>query len=337
MKTKLLFLITLLTIAMGANALSVRSHHPKRYVVKEGDTLWSIADQFLDKPWEWELIWKHNPHIKNPNQLYPGAIIEFHDNKGRPYLSLARRASIRLSPKIRKRRLPSPIPPVPVDILKPFLNYSLVFEDQSLRDAPYIIGFSDNRLVGADDSHIFATLLKSSRNQSYAIFRRGKPYRHPKTTQRLGYRAIHIADAKVVKAGDPATLVPTKIVEDIHVGDNLILKRRQNLFLDFYPHPPRVKVNGQIISIFGGLEHGGNCQVVVITQGRDNGLRCGDVLAVMRPGKKIVDPVLKRRRIKLPDERVAHLMVFRTFHKVSFAVSMKTWSPIKNLDLVVNP
>ena len=42
------------------------------YVVKEGDTLWDLSDQFLSSPFDWEDIWTANPDIENPDLIYPG-------------------------------------------------------------------------------------------------------------------------------------------------------------------------------------------------------------------------------------------------------------------------
>jgi len=52
------------------------------YVVKKGDTLWDISLKYLDSPYEWPRIWRHNNRkdiiavtgkgIKNPDLIYPG-------------------------------------------------------------------------------------------------------------------------------------------------------------------------------------------------------------------------------------------------------------------------
>lgn len=337
MTLKQLIWLPLLFICLNAQAVSLKPKHPQQYTVQEGDTLWSIADEFLDKPWEWEKIWKHNPHIKNPSQLYPGAIIKFHDGKGRPYLSLVRRARVRLSPKTHRRILANPIPPVHIELVKPFLNYSLVFENPILKHYPYVVGFAEDRVIGGDTTHFFATLVSGRRHQSYSVYRIGEILRDPHTTQRLGYSAIHIADAKIVRPGEPATLVASHLNKPIRIGDHLMIKQRDFFSLDFSPHPPHIPINAHIIKIFDQMERAGNNQVVIISRGQADGVRPGDVLIASRQGPKVVDPVMRKRWIKLPDEHVAELMVFRTFSHVSFALSMKTWAPIHLYDHVVSP
>jgi hypothetical protein len=45
---------------------------PSSYVVRRGDTLWGICDQYYRNPYEWPRLWSYNPDVKNPNWIYPG-------------------------------------------------------------------------------------------------------------------------------------------------------------------------------------------------------------------------------------------------------------------------
>ncbi len=42
------------------------------YTVVRGDTLSLIARKFYGEPGQWKKIWNKNPHIKNPDLIYPG-------------------------------------------------------------------------------------------------------------------------------------------------------------------------------------------------------------------------------------------------------------------------
>ena len=59
----------LLTVATHAIAQDLVEGHPDTYVVQEGDTLWSIAGKFLQRPWLWPEIWQANPQIQNPHLI----------------------------------------------------------------------------------------------------------------------------------------------------------------------------------------------------------------------------------------------------------------------------
>ncbi len=43
----------------------------KIYTVVQGDTMWDICERELKSPWLWPKVWERNPHISNPNWIYP--------------------------------------------------------------------------------------------------------------------------------------------------------------------------------------------------------------------------------------------------------------------------
>ena len=67
-----------------ADELLLKDGHPQRYVVQEGDTLWSISTQFLEDPWRWPEIWEANPFIDDPHLIFPGDVLVIVDKHGRP-------------------------------------------------------------------------------------------------------------------------------------------------------------------------------------------------------------------------------------------------------------
>ena len=56
--------------AAPAPAPAVEEHHV--YIIKQGDTLWDIANTFLKDPFLWPFIWKANPSITNPDLIFAG-------------------------------------------------------------------------------------------------------------------------------------------------------------------------------------------------------------------------------------------------------------------------
>ena len=55
------------TISLGLSALIASA-----YVVKEGDTLWDLSDEYLHDPFAWPDLWENNRHIQDPHWIYPG-------------------------------------------------------------------------------------------------------------------------------------------------------------------------------------------------------------------------------------------------------------------------
>lgn len=340
MKSKiLLFLFTLLLFpSHSLFALSLRANHPNHYVVQPGDTLWGISTKFLNKPWEWKQIWHNNPHIKNPDIIYPGAVIEFHRSKRGPYLVWARGGTIKLSPRVKRRRLRNAIPPVSLHLIQSFLNDSMVFEENELKTAPYVVAYAEDHLAGGKGAHIFVSGLEGKPHQNYSIYRDSGAYRDPTCKCILGYGATHIGDARLIKNGNPATLLLTEAHKEIKQTDRVLLTHKPPFSRFFIPQAPNVTVSGQIISFFGGATLVGDHEAVVINRGHSHGLRPGDVLALVAKEKeKVLDPIHGKRLIPLPNERKGEIMIFRTFDRISFGLVMKALKPIYLADLVTNP
>jgi hypothetical protein len=45
------------------------------YMIRQGDTLWDIANTAYRDPFLWPLIWKSNPSINDPDLIYPGTAL----------------------------------------------------------------------------------------------------------------------------------------------------------------------------------------------------------------------------------------------------------------------
>jgi len=62
-------------LLMHANATVTICHSKTRDlpdVVRRGDTLWSICDEYFQNPYQWPRIWSYNPQLQNPHWIYPG-------------------------------------------------------------------------------------------------------------------------------------------------------------------------------------------------------------------------------------------------------------------------
>ncbi len=42
------------------------------YIVKKGDTLWDLSEEFFNDPFTWPDLWEKNRHIQDPHWIYPG-------------------------------------------------------------------------------------------------------------------------------------------------------------------------------------------------------------------------------------------------------------------------
>lgn len=342
----------------------VAPNFPERYVVVKGDTLWDISKRFLNDPWLWPSVWHINPGIRNPHLIYPGDIIVMYIVDGKPYITLDGQAgvlpaqvvpkkpaiqrekikpglrTVRLSPSARVSGIHKAISTIPMNAIRPFLDRPRVVTEDQLDDAPYIVSSYEEHLVSGTGNRVYALNLEEPLN-NYNIVRPGKEYIDPESGDVLGFEAIYLADARLIKAGDedePATLVITKALREVLNNDVLIPHEDREQMFQFTPRSPEKEVKGQIMAVFNGVSQIGQYMVVVLNRGEEDGLAPGHVLAVMKKGARVYDQrAFIFSSVDLPDERAGIMMVFKTYKNLSYALIMEATTAMSVNDRFENP
>ena len=329
--------------AFAEEAAQVKQDAPNRYVVVKGDTLWDISGKFLKQPWRWPEIWKLNKEeIKNPHWIYPGDVVVLDRVSGSLRLIKNEKYQggnfVKLSPQIRVEPDHHQAIPVisPADI-GPFLSQPLVIEKDGLAAAPQIIANEENHVVIGAGSRAYVEGLKPGGPKQWHIFHPGKALIDPETKKVLGYEAVYLGDARVVKFGDPSTIEVINAVQEILRGDRLVAATNVEL-ANFVPHAPERDVHARVISAYGGVAETGRNSIVALNRGAKDGLEPGDVLALMRAGETATYRTEdKTRSVKLPEERYGLALVFRTFDHVSYALIMQSTLSVHIDDAAENP
>ena len=338
-----------LAAALSAGALAqapkspmaMKPDAPERYVVVPGDTLWSIAQRYTDSPWRWPELWNLNKdQLKNPHRIYPGNVILL--DRARGQLALA--DTVKLSPRVRAESIAqAAIPSIPASIIEPFLTRPLVIEPDGLDNAPTIVAAEDSRVILENGNRAFVRGIGSSNLTSWLVYRRGPALVDPDTQTMLGYEAIYLGTAQVVRGGDPAVIQLAAVTQEVGVGDKLVAAGKPDV-PTYAPHAPSVALKGRIISLYGRdtrVGEYGNQSVIAINLGKSNGVEIGNVVALYRPGATVADATRSRAAggapLTLPDERYGLAFVFRVFDRVSYALVMSISKPVNKLDLVQNP
>ena len=329
-------------------ATDIKRDYPDRYVVVKGDTLWDISARFLKSPWLWPEVWHINPKIRNPHLIYPGDVVILHYVDGKPYLTLEGQAglapptpkgmdTVKLQPKVHKLPLQKAITTIPRSAIEPYLYHHRVVGEKTLRNAPYIVSTFEQHLVAGTGHTIYVRNLRNPQVGGFQIVREGKIYRHPETREILGYEAENLAESRLIREGEPATLQVTRTFLEVLEGDKLLPMKRRERSLNFLPKEPGKQVSGHIISVLKGVNNIGRHDVVVLTLGEREGMQVGDVLAIYQQGKRVRDPFAGGEPVKLPEERAGLLMIFRVFDKVSYGLVMEAQRSLHVLDTVKNP
>jgi hypothetical protein len=336
-------------------------------VVKRGDTLWDIAGRFLKRPWLWPEIWQANPQIANPHLIYPGDVISlaYLDRLGvqpGPRVGAPINA-IPLSdvePFLKDLHVVDQFDQMP---------YVVGLEDDRLRSShgqvAYIRGIPDAApgsryavvrptqrytrldriaccdLFHDDDLDFRGDVTLDTQNYwtDAVVGDHGK--------ELLGYELMRVNVGTVTRGEvggiEASTLLLDEEGREVRVGDRLIPLDAQPYDLQFFPHPPRQQLDygrARVIAVTDMLRTGGPRDVIAISAGAREGVDNGTVFSIWRVGSNVVDKVeygiertedtvSYKNKVRLPDEFAGHVMVFRTFDKVSYGLVMDSIKPTR--------
>ena len=354
----------LVTVAVYAAGVQLRTDHPDSYTVRRGDTLWDISAKFLSKPWLWPEIWQANPQVRNPHLIYPGDVLNLSFINGGPRL--------KLEPSVRREG--DAAAAIPLSELRMFLKDMRVMDSNAVSSAPYVVGFEEARLRGTGGQNLYVRGLQSQPGQRWAIVRpshvfRGFEQDDPKDADNaivghlldsnaamvnspwseesrndghlgrgtdLGVEVSVIGTAETLRSGDPSTLLLVDSTQEIRTGDRVLPLDEKPYDPYYYPHAPKaVPNNARVIAFADALDAAGPRQVVALSIGAKDGVDNGQTYSLYEPGETVHDDVASNswnrgigETVKLPDEFVGHVMVFRTFDRVSYGLVMDGLRPV---------
>lgn len=319
---------------------------PSRYVVVEGDTLWDISARFLRDPWRWPDIWGLNrDEIKNPHWIYPGDVLVLDFSGATPRLRFESDTgwsllTERLSPQIRTYPLDSsPVPTISPNLLKSFMDSSLIVDQNAFEVAPTIVAGKEGRVILGAGDVAYARGLENFPGQRYYAVRPGRTFTDPDTDEVLGHEAIYLGDTRVSERADISTLKISRAVREINPGDRLMTISGDSS-APLMPRAPSRDINGKVIaSASEGVSEIGPLTVVILNRGSRDGIETGNVLELSRAGEMIrpagsTDP---QERVRLPNERYGVVFVFKVYERLSYALVMNTKRSVKVNDFVLTP
>jgi hypothetical protein len=169
-------------------------------------------------------------------------------------------------------------------------------------------------------------------------------------TEYLGTEVLEIAQGEVLRGGDPSSVLVQVADNEIREGDRIIVGGSMPFDLTFFPRAPKaVPDNLRVVSLAGTFNAAGPDQVVALSKGARDGLEDGQVFSIYRPGAEVVDRVRYpdgslartltpgRTTVTTPEEFVGHVMVFRTFDRISYALIMDGIRPVQPGDVLRAP
>ncbi len=362
------FTATLLTLATFAFAAELRGDHPSTYTVRKGDTLWDISARFLTKPWLWPEIWQANPQVKNPHLIYPGDVLSLEYLNGQPVLTSRQEPQIHVGEAIDT---------IPLAEVETFLKQLTVVDDiKSLPyvvglEEDRLLSSSGQTvfvrgLAGAQPGQkvqiarpISVYALGSIKRGHYtgglsSLDFRGNPtHRHWSSVDSkgeahgtpIGYELMAQGAGEVTQVqGEIATILLTGEGRDVRAGDR-ILPPAADYDAQFQPQPPSsIPEAAFVLAVADGEHAAGPRSVVALSVGARDGVKNGTTFSIWHDGALRPDTVAHRNliaakndKVAMPDSYIGHVMVFRTFDKISYGLIMDGIRPARVGDFIKHP
>jgi hypothetical protein len=142
---------------------------------------------------------------------------------------------------------------------------------------------------------------------------------------------------------EASTLLLDSEGREVRIGDRIVPVELQPYDLQFFPHPPAQQTaygKARVLAVTDMYSAGGPRDVVALSIGAREGVDNGTVFSIWREGTNTVDRVEKgmdrdvdtvfyENKVRLPDEFAGHVMVFRTFEKMSYGLVMDSVKPTR--------
>jgi LysM repeat protein len=319
-------LLSLVATNLMAASIALKANSPQRYIVKSDDTLWSIANVFLQGAWQWPALWDTDSPTAKPQLIYPGDTLVLSISNGQPRLKVEQKL-INGGAGLRAQANMAAIPPLPTKTVAPFLTRNQIMNLPDFLAAPYILAAPNA------DKLIYARGLTNAKTSKYLVLQRNESFIDPRSKALLGVQAQYVASATLKIYADPSVLTIIQAKQMIHVGDRLFPDVGESQTLRFIPHAPDGKVMAQIVGALNDVTKIDRNDIVVLNYGTAQGAEPGQVLNVLRAGAKTAD----KNAVVGATQKIGEIMIFRCFDKVSFALVMQAKQTLYILDRVRTP
>ncbi len=327
--TALLLLLTcsVPVSSLFAQATLLRVDYPDSYTVTEGDTLWTIASQFLQDPERWQEVWRPDPYLDQADFLFPGDVVQLNFVGGNPRIAVTRgdRRVQRLTPMMREETLRSAIPAIAYESIESSITRNRIVSQQTYDSVPYIVENLGDNLAIATGDEVYARGRWPQGTGTFEVYRAGRTYRDQfgsarsnevqdsqtpwwqfagfrgaasaVVSENLGLEMEYMGFATVIadEGNDLRRMIINNSYKEIMVGDRLLIRQQERIEPVIMPTEPEFEVDGRIIAFLNGEALASQLDTAVVNLGRDDGIEVGNVLAVRKESLSLEDDVGRER------------------------------------------
>ena len=285
---KILFCV-LVCFAFFITSLKAQETTSEEYIVEKNDTLWDISSKKLQDHFLWPKLWNVNPHIENPDLIYPGTKILI---PSREELMRIPAVPTKEIPVTRKQEIKKSEPKsiweyAPSTKRKHIVEKNLFIASGWISDTFPSIGEitsspTDQQMSSKNDIVYIKLYGDSMTEKRFFAIRDIKIVKHPVSGEKIGHQ-IRIAGILEVTGMD-GNMTKAKITdsfEDIHTGDGLL--PYQELDPPLIPDTARTpNIQGYIIESHMSSYLISEGDIIFLDKGENDGIKVGDVFTVLK-------------------------------------------------------
>jgi len=166
----------------------------------------------------------------------------------------------------------------------------------------------------------------------------------------LGYEMRDFGVVQVTRSGEVSSALVISSDFEVKPGDYVLPIDSRPYDDQYVPHsPPSVPENMRVIALSNALDAVGPRQVVALSRGSEDGIENGQTFSIYHDGDVVIDNTdykegsFKRffhphdKKAQLPPEFIGHVLVFRTFQRVSYGLVMDAVKPVHIRDFLFDP
>jgi len=294
-------LIVLTFILFYIPPSSAETYETKSYEVQKGDTLWDISGREFKDFFQWPMIWKENPGIKNPDRIYPGqeirlpvGLLKQKEVGVAPVVEMAPEAAPPMPaapeaappPSAPKAEAPLPegelITPLKVDYL--FSLDEMISSGFIVKEVPKvgeIESFVSPRELVMIEDDLYINLERPVKPGDKFMIITSSRVRHPRSNDSMGWLVHPVGVVEVMEADK---LIKARIVK----GFDLISKGH-SLIEYTEPQVPmwdegggKPDVRGYVVAFKQGRDVAGQGDFVYLDKGAMDNLKVGDLLVSLK-------------------------------------------------------
>ena len=312
MKTKALHIFLLLFLSLFFNLSPSYSTDKKlNHIVKKGDTLWSICEQYYNNPFLWPELWEMNKFITNPHWIKPGDVIELLQ-----YEEILKKAHKPVKKEVKPLEKLIGIEASGLTNMKAlgFLRsdkadiWGRIFD---LKVKKKLIGQGDIVYVKMEKGDIRP-------GDTFTVLNLSDPVKHPLTGKEFGYIHFFKGILEIVKIYKDYYIARiSESFRAIYRGDFLIPYHPISSCI--LPIPYEGDLEAFIMAAKDGLQLIGQHSVVYIDAGQHEGVRKGYILNAIEK-REFASGNKKEAKVILPPVILGKILILETKRHTSTGV-----------------